>query len=191
MRLTRAAVDEYGAEGFQIADLFISDGTGVLTIAAGTATARVGKGWKFCFQKRYREYWIEPDGRGSFSRDMTPDIALEPATVTSDDRIIVLDAKYRIDTGLNDALNSIHTYRDALVREGAGGATSGIVRAAYLLTPHIPEMADAYRGTPLPARLFHPEYRSTFRFGAMSLRPGMTTGELRAALRAIAADAAA
>lgn len=191
MRLTRAAIDEYGAEGFQIADLFISDGAGALTIAAGTATVRVGKGWKFCFQKRYREYWIEPDGRGSFSRDMTPDIALEPATVTSGDRIIVLDAKYRIDAGLNEALNSIHTYRDALVREGAGGGTSGIVGAAYLLTPHIPEIAGEYRGTPMPARLFHPEYRSAFRFGAMSLRPGMTAGELRTALRAIAADAAA
>ena len=66
-----------------------------------------------------------------------------------------------------------------------------IVGAAYLLTPHIPEIADAYRATPMPARLFHPEYRRSFRFGALSLRPGMTASDLRTALRTIAADAAA
>ena len=122
---------------------------------------------------------------------MIPDIALEPAAANLKDRIIVLDAKYRIDSGLNEALNSIHTYRDALVREAGDGGTSAIVGAAYLLTPHIPEIADAYRATPMPARLFHPEYRRSFRFGALSLRPGMTASDLRAALRTIAADAAA
>ena len=191
MRLIRAAVEEYGTEGFAIGDLFVTDATGALTIAAGAATVRVGNGWTFCFQKSYREYWIEPGGRGSFSREMIPDIALEPAAANLKDRIIVLDAKYRIDSGLNEALNSIHTYRDALVREAGDGGTSAIVGAAYLLTPHIPEIADAYRATPMPARLFHPEYRRSFRFGALSLRPGMTASDLRAALRTIAADAAA
>jgi hypothetical protein len=152
---------------------------------------RINNGWTFCFQKRYREYWIEPNGRGTFSREMTPDISLEPAIGNPEDRIIVLDAKYRIDAGLNDALSSIHTYRDALVRAGAGGTTGGIVGAAYLLTPHIPELASAYRGTKMPGRLFHPEYRSQFRFGAISLRPGMAKDEIRGALRTLAADAVA
>jgi hypothetical protein len=191
MRLVRAALEEYGAKGVEIQDLFIRDATGALTIAAGTATVRVGNGWKFCFQKRYREFWIEPGRRGSFSREMTPDIALDPAGATTADRIVVLDAKYRIDAGLTDALNSIHTYRDALVHEAGEGAISGIVGAAYLLTPHVPEIAGAYPATPMPGRLFHPAYRSTFKFGAMSLRPGMMTSELRGAMRALVADAAA
>jgi hypothetical protein len=122
---------------------------------------------------------------------MTPDLALEPAAGTPDDRIIVLDAKYRIDAGLNDALNSIHTYRDALVHEAGNGKIRGIVGAAYLLTPHVPEIADAYRSTPMPARLFHPEYRRSFRFGAVSLRPGMSSSHIRAALRMIVADSVA
>ncbi len=39
-------------------------------------TVPVGSGWKLCFQKQYREFWKEPDGRGSFSRVMVPDIVV-------------------------------------------------------------------------------------------------------------------
>jgi hypothetical protein len=143
-----------------------------------------------CFQRRYREYWVEPDGEGSFSRDMVPDIVFaEAAGGTSERRVIVLDAKYRINNGLNDALNSIHTYRDALVHEADTGQTEGIVTAAYLLTPHVPVVDTDFRNTPVPGRLFHPEYREKFRFGAITLRPGMSAADLRTCLRTIVADA--
>jgi hypothetical protein len=107
-------------------------------------------------------------------------------------RVIVLDAKYRINDGLNDGLNSIHTYRDALVQEVASGHTEGIVTAAYLLTPHVPATLQTdFKDTPVPGRLFHPEYREKFRFGAVTLRPGMSGDDLRGCLRAIVADAGA
>ena len=41
----------------------------------------------------------------------------------------------------------------------------------------------------MPDRLVHPEYRRGFRFGAVSLRPGMPVGELGDVLRLIVADA--
>jgi hypothetical protein len=104
-------------------------------------------------------------------------------------RLIVLDAKYRIDEGLNDALSSIHAYRDALVHEADSGTIKGIVSAAYLLAPHIPQLHSNYRHTPLPGRLFHPEYRTSFRFGAVTLRPGMEAEQVTATLRAVVADA--
>ena len=85
------------------------------------------------------------------------------------ERLIILDAKYRIEEGLNNALNSIHTYRDALVHEVEQGAIAGIVSAAYLLTPHVPELREGHRNTPMPVRLFHPQYRSSFKF-TLSLR---------------------
>ncbi len=191
LRLVRVAVEEYGTETFTTGDLFVADATGGLTISTGAVTVRVGHGWKLCFQKRYREYWIEPGGQGSFSREMTPDVAMIQQTSDHAARLIILDAKYRIEDGLNAALNSIHTYRDALVREVEHGSVKGIVTAAYLLTPFVPRINDKYRETPMPGRLFHPEYRSTFRFGAVTLRPGMTIAELGAALRTIIADAAA
>jgi len=84
-------------------------------------------------------------------------------------RLIVLDAKYWIEDGLNEALNSIHTYRDALVREVDSGNVEKIVMAAYLLTPYIPELKAGYRDAPMPGWLFHPEYRRSFRFGAVTL----------------------
>lgn len=191
LRLVRAGADEFGPAGLDVRDLFITDAAGGVTLAAGAVTVPVGSGWKLCFQKQYREFWIEPERRGSYSRVMTPDVvaAHEPPTPGETSRLIVLDAKYRIDEGLNDALGSIHTYRDALVQETDSGAVEGVVTAAYLLTPHVPVLGSGYRDTPMPGRLFHPGYRAGFRFGAVTLRPGMTSTEIVAALRLIVADA--
>jgi hypothetical protein len=161
-----------------------------VTIAASAVTVPVGSGWSLCFQKQYREYWVEADGRGSYSRTMAPDVSVHQAQPEGPGRLIVLDAKYRIDEGLNDALSSVHTYRDALVTESAG-ALKSIVSAAYLLAPHVPDLQPGYRDTPLPGRLFHPSYRGSFRFGAVTLRPGMSTAEMRATLKAVVADATA
>ncbi|MGY4232929.1 hypothetical protein ACVIIW_001876 [Bradyrhizobium sp. USDA 4449] len=192
LRLVHAAVEEYGASGVETKDLFITDASGGLTVASGAVTVSVGEGFKLCFQKQYREFWLEADGRGSYSRTMTPDVvaALNPAGEDRVERLIVLDAKYRIDESLNEALNSIHTYRDALVREVETGKIEGIVSATYLLSPSAPATSASYHETALPGRLFHPEYRSTFRFGALTMRPGMSTDEVRAALRLVIADSA-
>ena len=191
LRLVRAAAEEFGPADLDVSDLFIGTAAGGLTVAAGAVTVPVGSGWKLCFQRQYREFWISPDRQGSYSRVMTPDVvAARDGTLSGEaGRLIVLDAKYRIDEGLNDALSSIHTYRDALVREAAAGTTEGIVSAAFLLTPHTPVLAEGYRETRMPGRLFHPEYRAGFRFGALTLRPGMSTGDIAHALRLVISDA--
>jgi len=162
-------------------------------IASGAITVPIGGDRVLCFQRQYREYWVEDSHEGSFSRTMIPDVVLAGRNLGGPERrVIVLDAKYRINDGLNDALNSIHTYRDALVQEVASGRTEGIVTAAYLLTPHVPAgLQPDFKATPVPGRLFHPEYREKFRFGAVTLRPGMLGEELRTCLRTIVADAGA
>jgi hypothetical protein len=162
-----------------------------VTLATGAVSVEVGHGWKLCFQKQYREFWREADGRGSYSRPMTPDVvvAFETPADGAIRRLIVLDAKYRIEEGLNEALSSIHTYRDALVREAETGSVQGIVSAAYLLAPQLPPVDAGYRQTALPGRLFHPDYRSRFRFGAVTMRPGMSAAEIGEALRTVVADA--
>lgn len=192
LRLVRAASDEYGPAGLDVSNLFIKDTTGGVTIAAGAVMVPVGGGNILCFQKKYREYWIEPSGQGSFSRAMVPDIVFTcPGSAITGAQLIVLDAKYRINEGLNDAINSIHTYRDALVQEAESNRIEGIVTAAYLLTPHVPELGCDFRSTQLPGRLFHPLYREKFRFGAVTLRPGMSAMDLRICLKTIVADAVA
>lgn len=190
LRLVRAGAEEFGPAGVQIKDLFITGVAGGVTLASGAVTVTVGSGLKLCFQKQYREFWIEADGRGSYSRTMAPDVvaAIEPTGAGDADRLVVLDAKYRVDDGLNDALNSIHTYQDALVRQAGSGKIEGIVSAAYLLCPTMPILNAAYRDTPLPGRLFHQEYRTRFRFGAVTLRPGMSITDIGASLKVIIAD---
>lgn len=191
LRLVRAAAEEYGPAGVDLSNLFLSDSAGGVTVAAGAATVPVGGGNVLCFQRQYREYWIEPDGQGSFSRTMIPDVVFAAGTPGDAGRsVIVLDAKYRINDGLNAALSSIHTYRDALVREAGGSKIEGIVIAAYLMTPYVPALAADFKATQMPGRLFHPQYREKFRFGAVTLRPGMSTTELRDCLKTIVADAA-
>jgi hypothetical protein len=59
-----------------VQDLFISDAAGGVTLATGAVAVPIGSGWKRCFQKQYREFWKEPDGQGSFSRVMVPDIVV-------------------------------------------------------------------------------------------------------------------
>ena len=54
-------------------------------------------------------------------------------------------------------MSSIHTYRDALVREADAGRIEGFVHAAYLLSPQIPATATGYRETPMPGAVVHPD----------------------------------
>ncbi|PRE43868.1 DUF2357 domain-containing protein [Burkholderia multivorans] len=191
LRLLRAAAEEYGTENMDLSSLFLAEANGGVTIAAGAISVPIDNDRVLCFQRQYREYWVEDSREGSFSRTMIPDIVLAGGSLgESGRRVIVLDAKYRINDGLNEALNSIHTYRDALVQEVTSGRTEGIVTAAYLLTPHVPGRLELdFKATPVPGRLFHPEYREKFRFGAVTLRPGMSGEELRSCLRTIVADA--
>ncbi len=173
--------------------LFRRDGSGGVTISANAVIVPVGVDRTLCFQRRYREYWVEPDREGSFSRDMIPDIVFtESRSGEAARRVIVLDAKYRVESGLNDALSSIHSYRDALVHEDGTGSLLGLVKAAYLVAPSLPTMESSkgYRSIDMPGRLFHPEYRETFRFGAIVLAPGMSLEDIKLSLRTALKDAA-
>jgi hypothetical protein len=194
LRLLRAAIEEFGPAKVDLSRLFTSDAAGGITISAGGVTVPIDADRAICFQRKYREYWVEPDGDGTFSRDMIPDIVFADSNAGMEARrVIVLDAKYRIETGLNDALSSIHSYRDALVREDGSGTLAGIVTAAYLLAPALPafDAGKGYRSNPMPGRLFHPQYRDKFRFGAVVLAPGMSLDEVRGALREALDDAVA
>lgn len=187
LRLARAAVERWGSSAEDVAALF-EPGSGV-TLAAGSARLKLpSAGLTLSFQRRFREYWLEKDGRGSFSREMRPDIVVERLAGDAPG-IVVLDAKYRIGADLNDALSSTHMYRDALVRDDGDGTPRRVVQAAYLLTPAAPTSSTDWRSTPMPGRLFHPEYRGTFSFGAVTLTPGMSPEAIGDALDLILADA--
>ncbi|MDF3982895.1 DUF2357 domain-containing protein [Luteibacter sp. PPL554] len=190
LRLLRAATDEYGSDKVDLSSLFTADLAGGLTISSGSVNVPIGTDKSLSFQRHYREYWIEPTGEGSFSRTMVPDVVFS-GTGFGDKkkRLIVLDAKYRIEDGLNDALSSIHMYRDSLVQEDLEGGVAGVVTAAYLLTPYAPSIGNDFRTARVPGRLFYPQYREKFRFGAVTLRPGMTSEDLRKCLRVIVSDA--
>jgi hypothetical protein len=106
--------------------------------------------------------------------------------------LIVLDAKYRVNNQLDDAIASLHMYRDALVQSTpVDDGIERIVRGAYLLTPHTPTYDASWKTSDMPGRLFHPDYRGTFKFGAAQLRPGMKLKEVEDVFTKLLADSGA
>ncbi|TPG40679.1 DUF2357 domain-containing protein [Sphingomonas koreensis] len=180
LRIARAAADRWGTEGCGSEELFRIAGSS-LTVDSSATTFTAGAGWRVAFQPRYAEFWSSANGRGSYSRPMTPDIAIWREVDGTTGSLVVLDAKYRIDQGLSDALTSIHTYRDAIV-DTAEGEIGSAVSSAYLLTPHASRGAGPYEAAAMPDRLFREEYIREFRFGAVTLRPGMNHVDIAKAL---------
>lgn len=169
-------------------------GRGEVTLRTGAVGIPLSSGETLSFQRTYREYWMaEPllNGtrrqQGTYSREMRPDVALEGPRHT-----VILDAKYRVGRNLNEALASVHMYRDAIVEaELDSGEVRRSVRAAYLLSPQGLAPSGDWKRTGLPGRLFHPMYRSEFRFGAFQMIPGMTPGEIDGVLDHLLQDASA
>jgi len=191
LRLLRVSMTRFGLQEMAVDDLF-EQGTASnnIVVSRRTVTVPLREDVAIAFQLTFREYWKEKTGRGSYSREMKPDIVLyTAASPRQPQRLIVLDAKYRIDSSLNEALASIHMYRDALVQEIEPFGIEGIVSAAYLLSPYIAATSGEWKAAELPGRLFHPGYRTEFRFGAVTMRPGMTLEEIGLALDTILADA--
>lgn len=164
-----------------------ADSTG-LVVSIETRPFRF-RSFAFVFKPRYREVWRSGAPEvGSFSREMIPDMALEsgelPAGLPCP--VVGVDAKYRVEQGIDDAVTSIHMYRDALVHAGGGsnGSDRRTVEAAFVITPRQPDSshAAAWRAEQAPAVFFREEYRSRFRFGAIVLRPGVSIEGCRAVL---------
>lgn len=168
------------------------DRDGTITLESrgvNSLTIDAGCGLRVLFQRRFTEYWTDTTRTGSFSREMIPDVAITVTTPTGCG-LVVVDAKYRVDNALGDALTTIHTYRDSLVHESASGSPTPVVRGAYLVTPHLPGNFSAdWKSESMPNRLFHPAYREAFRFGAATMIPGRTSIEqARDLLRQIISD---
>jgi hypothetical protein len=190
LRLVRAATASgEGSEATSVTGLFeIESGGGVVLSPVGAAATLPSV--TILFQRSYREYWLERGGQGSFTRTMTPDIVVTTPGGTEGAKLIVLDAKYRVEQALNDAISSIHMYRDALVEAESVPGVRRVVDAAYVITPFAPVgLTDDFKRTDVPARFFHPGYRATFRLGALTMIPGMSLDKVRDGLRLLIADA--
>jgi hypothetical protein len=192
MRLLRAAAEVFGVKGEVLSDIFHDPNSSTtLQMPARTKMIELQNGLKLGFKIRYREFWIEASGQGSYTRTLVPDISIQLAdTQEHAGSLIIIDAKYRIEENLNEAISSIHTYRDALVSGDENANIKGpIVCAAYLASPQTPKMFETFQQTKMPSRLFHPVYRKQFKFGAVTLVPGMTLREISDTLMLIYEDA--
>ncbi len=193
LRLLRVLSQRY--KNISIGQLFegYSPDSGTLTIPAGNVIIPFAENKAILFQRSYVEFWKDAHNRGSFSRPMRPDISFEFANGRTQFQVLVLDAKYRIEEQLNNAITSIHMYRDAIVQADNESQDNckRIVTAAYILTPHLVSHSheNNWKNLNLRGRLFHREYRGTFKFGAVTLSPGMLIEEISQILEEIFEDA--
>lgn len=178
LRIAHAATREAGSAAvFRDAFKEKVDRTG-LRLSIEGKPIQVGK-FRLLFKPRYNEIWRSTAPQiGSFSRPMEPDMAIETLLQDIDAHapVIVLDAKYRAETQINDAIVSIHTYRDALVRRVGEDASERTVRAAFVLSPALPREwsdSESWQDVAVPQVFFRREYRNRFRFGAIVIKPGM------------------
>jgi len=187
LRIARALAEDTRVDDPDVSDLFKETGPGELVLATNSVTLEYGDDFILAYQKSFGEYWREDDRVGSISRLMRPDIAI----IGDDDpqEMLILDAKYRVDAGLNEALSSVHTYRDAIVREKEDGSIVRLVSGSFLLSPHDAEPVPDWRTASLPDRLFDDSYRNEFSIGAAPLRPGMSLEEIRDSIKKLCDDA--
>lgn len=185
LRLVRAASEEFPGDKLNTDDLFSRSSPDGITLASHSLSVSFASGKEIAFQQNFQEFWKTRDGVGSYSRTMTPDITVGAMGTDKSAGFTVLDAKYRIDTGLGDAISSIHTYRDALVRADSSGQIVPVTKNAFLISPHVPRADDIgnYQTSSMPNRLFRDDYRSSFGFGALTLKPGMPLNEIRSLAR--------
>jgi predicted component of viral defense system (DUF524 family) len=178
LRIVRAFSSHEPGNIVDISNLFQKTNNNGLTIKKSCVETTFGKKTIF-FKKRYKEYWIEKSGRGSYSRTMEPDISFIYENNKQETQLIVFDAKYRINSGLNDALASAHMYRDALV-ESDDNDIKNIVFASYLLSPQGLEsnICENWKEVTLPARFFQPKYRKKFNFGVLTMHPKMSIEQI-------------
>ncbi|HYG57980.1 MAG TPA: DUF2357 domain-containing protein [Symbiobacteriaceae bacterium] len=152
---------------------------GQMTPVLDPAPVPIADGVRMFFQREYREFWLESDGVGTYTRRMRPDICLESRR-HGRLALLVVDAKYRIGHQLNDAISSVHIYRDSLI-EGASGQR--VTQGAFLVTPHAPNACHAdWTVRPMPDRLFSEAFQDEFGVGAATLKPGMSVEQVASLL---------
>ncbi|WP_081493054.1 DUF2357 domain-containing protein [Bradyrhizobium yuanmingense] len=184
LRLVRAALQLRGIASIDGEKVFAQPDVGI-TLRGDQICVDIGAGAELCFQRTFLEYWKTDTGIGTFSRNVRPDISLQ---FDEGEKIVVLDAKYRVGASLNEAITSIHTYRDAVVAAKDDRFSRPVV-AAYVVSPFKASIGEDWQSTAMPMRLFHPVYREKFKFGGISMAPGLSLAEVQDGLRRILDDA--
>ncbi|OOM78809.1 DUF2357 domain-containing protein [Clostridium sp. BL-8] len=129
----------------------------------------LNNGWKLTYQKTFR--WDTTPYK-SFTQKMIPDIVLDTG-----EKMIVLDAKYRVQGNLGNALSELHKYRDGIVEKRSN---KRIVREAYILAPRTNsqrkyndgsnEINEEQEGINFK-EIFSEVYRKEYKMGAFEFMP--------------------
>lgn len=158
------------------------------------ATAVSFSGKALRFQATFNEVWTTQNGTGSYTRTMVPDVVFEFIGAGGANRLLILDSKYRVESQLNDAISSIHMYRDAIVRDDRlhnPVDVRRIVSGGFVIVPRMPSgalSAVSWRDQKAPAVFFRSGYQDRYALGAIVLKPGVAIGDVAVRLQRLARE---
>lgn len=145
------------------------------------------------FKPSFGEIWKTAEGIGSSSRPLVPDIvlSLRPIGTSAVRTMVVLDSKYRVESQLNAAISSIHTYRDALLQTHPNDEDRRVITGGLVIVPQVMHetlASSEWQSAKMPEVLFRRGYQDRFRLGALTLRPGMSLDSIASALSELIAQ---
>ncbi|MAE08820.1 MAG: hypothetical protein CL661_08695, partial [Bacteroidetes bacterium] len=186
LKLLRSLSNIFNLSSKEIKHL-ISDKNGNLKINLEHNRIKLNDKFYFSFRESFKEYWLSLSGLGSFTRTMIPDFSIYKKN-KNNYQLLVFDSKYRVNTQLNEAISSIHTYRDAIVYDDFNKIKQTVI-GSYLLTPQdFNTYKQDWKQEKMPNRIFHPYYKSKFKFGAITFKPGLTNFEIDLIIKHILQD---
>ncbi|OEF99128.1 hypothetical protein BHF71_10155 [Vulcanibacillus modesticaldus] len=125
------------------------------------STIQLKNGAKLSYQRKFQSNTYPFK---TYTHAMIPDIVIE-----YNQKIYILDPKYRIPSNLSIALGEMHKYRDGIIHSETN---ERVVEQVYIVTPKrsiLPENKD----------FFTEKYRDFYKMGAFSLSPGEDNWELK------------
>lgn len=147
------------------------------------------------YQREYNPSELAKGHPGTVAIDAIPDFVLEhfndlgfpKENVRS---VIIVDAKYRTNSALFDAIRSMHVYRDAIVGPtGNRLVIAAVILAPYKLLSDLDASSTEWQAVTLPERMFFTGFRSAYQIGAISVRPGADIATFKTIAKEIVAIA--
>ena len=167
LRLVRAGAEAYGPAGLVVTDLFITEAAGGLTIKERGSRFRSGAAGSYAFRSGIENSGLNRTGaaRTAGSWFLTSCLRRQGrgcswSFQTDSARCEVPDRRRAVRcTELDPQLQGC---------AGPGGRRRkdrGLRQCRLSACSAVRDTEANYRDTPMPGRLFHPEYRRSFRFG--------------------------
>ncbi|WBO86407.1 DUF2357 domain-containing protein [Hymenobacter yonginensis] len=177
VKILSVLTNNFGYSIPDLSSLFVRDDKGIIPRLKDnlSITINIASGKSISFQRTFKPFSVSrADSIISYSVEMRPDITLEENKGNKSLVLVILDAKYRVASSLNEAIADLHKYKDSII-----STEVEINKKAFILSPYVIGglRSDDWKDIDkMPDRLLMTSYKSNFDFGIYSFKPGLDDG---------------